>query len=64
MSANERDQMKRDPATILRRAMTHLRKRWDGHRGMNGHQNILTLKQAIKRVEDFRLSELVRTHAR
>ena len=64
MSANERDQMKRDPAIILRRAMTHLRKRWDGHQGMNGHQNILTIKQAVKRVEDFRLAELVRIYDR
>ena len=51
----------RDPAVILRRAMAHLRKRWDSSKGMNGRANILILKQAVARVEKARLAATVAT---
>jgi hypothetical protein len=60
MQMTDEQKLKRDPAVILRRAMTQLRKRWDGAQGMNGRANILILKQAVLRVEQARLNALIR----
>ncbi len=52
--------LKRHPAIILRRAMTHLRKRWGGHKGLNGRASMLILKEAIARVEQAEFRNFIR----
>lgn len=53
------EKLKRDPAVILRRAATHLRKRWEGHQGMNGRHNMRLIASAIQRVQECRLNILL-----
>jgi hypothetical protein len=58
------EKLKRHPRVILMRAMTHLRKRWDGHRGMNGRENMLILKQAVADVALADLAEAMEKYRR
>lgn len=48
-------ELKRYPSTILRRAMTHLRKDWMSSKSATGRQTLLTIKQAIVHVEQAQL---------
>ena len=55
----DEQKLKRDPATILRKAVTHLRKNYESSRSSAGKETLRQLKLAGTKVEQERFIEQV-----